>query len=282
MKRLRFAIYLLLFTICNINQAEAMIDESTVRTAWIKVCAAAEVEPLPLFIEDNETLNAACWIGDQDLPEEDPKSQPHVTVNTGLMKVLQNEDHIFGILAHELGHYVYRHVETINSYTEEELNVFADMMSISLGGSVAAHNLAFAAGELRQKEYSRVQELEADVFAIDLTIKARRNPMAGLYSSFEQMIAAEGLMQFDEESTHPSNFYRLEAMRRRIRAHESALLREPAADDADEIVDLASLESAVAEQRALLEQQKIKLEESKKFLEDLREKNKTVSEDVSQ
>ncbi len=121
----------------------------------------------------------------------------NIFVNRGLVTALDNADELAGILAHEIGHAMGRHVsDMIDRSKLVSIGTFAGMLAGIIigaagGGGDAAQAVAVssvAAGQTTMLAYSRVHEREADRFGLYYVKKAGFSPK-GLLTSLEKIKA---------------------------------------------------------------------------------------------
>lgn len=117
-----------------------------------------------------------------------------ICVYTGLLKFVNNDAELAGVIAHEIGHIVNNHVakqNVVGTITATALyNV--NMDSRLKAGAAAANNLTML-------KMSRTKEYEADITGVDLMTKAGYNPLAMVSVLFK--ISGS---YADFTSTHPS------------------------------------------------------------------------------
>ncbi len=84
---LRFLLMVLpcFFVLAASSLANASIKPAQVERLWTKVASAVNMDRLPLEIKEEKSPNA--WV----------TSGKSVTVTTGLMKLLQSQDEMFGV-----------------------------------------------------------------------------------------------------------------------------------------------------------------------------------------
>lgn len=94
MKRKIFLVLAAAFMICD--SSLAAISNEVVDAAWKRIARADGFRVIPITYEQNDSPNA--WVKF--------KSQKNfsVHVTTGLMRILNHEDEIAGVLGHEIGH----------------------------------------------------------------------------------------------------------------------------------------------------------------------------------
>ena len=105
------------------------------------------------IINDDETLNAFCTAGG------------FIYVYTGLIKYLDREDHLAGVLGHEIAHAEERHVtEQIKKENRRKFLKIAALFLVDGGsGELAA---VFAGLKLVGLKYGRTQEAESDDMSV--------------------------------------------------------------------------------------------------------------------
>ena len=154
------------------GNAWGAIDETVVNRAWSNIARADNFKEVKINYEKDDAPNA--WVKF----ESSEKFSVHVT--KGLMKILNHEAEIAGVLGHEIGHVRCGHY---NSGVQR--NVGWAVLGSLLG---KAGGLAQAAGtigmNLAESGFSREQEVEADDYGTDLLYKAGYSPW-GLYHAMK-------------------------------------------------------------------------------------------------
>ena len=155
-------------------------------------------------IEDPKAVNAFATPGG------------HIYVYTGLLLKADNEAEVAGVLAHEAGHIVGRHVERamVNAYGLQALASLALGNNPSLTQELAA-SIA-ATGVMRA--HGRGEETEADEYGARYASRAGYDPHA-MITFFEKLAAGEsrspGLLAWLR--THPMAQDRIDHLKRYIR-----------------------------------------------------------------
>ena len=181
--------------------AHAAITESMVREEWRKVSRAAGMNELPLTIKEEKEPNAWVTAGES------------VTVTTGLMKLLQKREEMFGVLSHEAGHAKLGHYEGRVKNTVG-ISLAATLLGKLIGDSTIGQAAIGAGANLAVAGYSREQEVEADDFAVDLAFIAGEDP-TGLYTAL-QKLSAYGKTSPSGFNSHPPDERRLLRIKNRI------------------------------------------------------------------
>ena len=117
-----------------------------------------------------------------------------IYVYTGLLKFVNNDAELAGVIAHEIGHIVNNHVakqNVVNTVTSTAI-YNANIDDRLKAGMNTANNLTML-------KMSRSEEYEADITGVDLMTKAGYNPLAMVSVLFKI-----GGCYKDFTSTHPS------------------------------------------------------------------------------
>jgi len=159
-----------------------------------------------LKVIDNDTLyNAFCTPGG------------YIYVYSGLIKFVQSEDELAGILAHEIAHGDLRH-STDQMTKTYGVKVIASLL---LGGD--SEILANLGINLLGLKFSRSDEAEADEFAVAYLSETDYNPLS-FAAFFERMEKSGGSMgSFQFLSTHPNPENRVEKIEALWKANGSKM-----------------------------------------------------------
>ncbi|GAA4837145.1 M48 family metalloprotease [Algivirga pacifica] len=143
------------------------------------------------IIHDDEILNAFATPGG------------YIYVYTGLIKYLNTEDHLVGVLGHEIAHAERRH-SIQNLQTQMGLQVLLDIV---LGENQNA--ITDVLTNLTALTFSRTMEAEADEYSVQYLAdgKYQCNGAAGF---FEKIVNEGGQEPPEFLSTHPSSSSRVE------------------------------------------------------------------------
>ncbi len=146
------------------------------------------------IIEDDEVLNAFCTPGG------------YMFVYTGLIKYLDAENELAGVMGHEIAHADRRH-STDAMTREYGLSV---LISVALGNNPS--QLANIAANLAQLKFSRNAESEADEYSV-IYLCPTDYKANGASAFFQKLIDnGQGGGDFDWFSTHPSPDNRVESI----------------------------------------------------------------------
>ena len=125
----------------------------------------------------------------------------NIVVYTGLLNLVEKDDELAGIIAHEVGHIVKSHCYK-QTFANIALN-YASSKATTQKGALGAQ----IASELTSKKLSREQEYDADYTSVDLLYKAGYNPL-GLVSALNKI----STNYIDFIADHPSGDKRLMAL----------------------------------------------------------------------
>lgn len=117
-----------------------------------------------------------------------------ICVYTGLLKFVNNDAELAGVIAHEIGHIVNNHVAKQNVVGTVAATAIYNS-NMSAGMKLAANS----ANNLTMLKMSRTEEYEADITGVDLMTKAGYNPLAMV-----SVLYKIGGCYKDFVSTHPS------------------------------------------------------------------------------
>jgi predicted Zn-dependent protease len=161
-----------------------------------------------------------------DTPEVNALSAPGgiILLSRGIVEMAENEDELAAILAHEIQHIVRKDpLKAIRSSRLTALGTYAAGEALGSRGEVFAifkDSVMDISGTLLQKGYSRSQEKEADLGALQLLAATGYNPDA-LLSMLEKCRAGEA-KKARVFSAHPSAAKRMAYVRAALANHPSA------------------------------------------------------------
>jgi len=164
------------------------------------------------LLADSSTVNAFALPGGQ------------VFITQGLLKRLQNEDQLAGVLGHEIGHVIGRHSaeQVAKAKLTEGLTGAAVIATYDPNNPSSMGTAAVAAliGNMVNMKYGRSDELESDQMGVNYVANAGYRLEAML--EVMQILEAAGGKQRQAEffSTHPSPQNRMEKIRETIAARQ--------------------------------------------------------------
>lgn len=175
----------------------AEISRETVEQAWDTMTGAGGFKRLDIHYEDKDTPNA--WI----LFNSANNYSLHVT--TGLLKILEEEDDIAGILGHEIGHVRLGHygdslLRTIGYVALSLVLANQDDDLVTEGGMLGM--------SLVESGFSRGQEVAADNYGTDLLVRAGYNPY-GLYNAMVCLYNNNYITEPSGFNSHPPSVRRI-------------------------------------------------------------------------
>jgi predicted Zn-dependent protease len=183
-----------------------LLDETTYADAYAhvwdirdEILSSGEVEHADDFewqlkiIEDDATLNAVAAPGG------------FMYVYTGLIKFLDVEDHLAGVLGHEMAHADRRHT------TDQLTKVYGTSLLLGIILGEDQELLTEVASALVSLEFSREDEAEADEYSVRYLCETRyaADGAAGFFQKLEA-VGSTGVQVPVFLSTHPSDASRIE------------------------------------------------------------------------
>lgn len=195
--------------------AEAALSSSDAHEVWGKVAAATNLTSMPFEVKEEKVPNA--WV----------TNGSSVTVTTGLLKLLETKDELYGVFAHEAGHVKLNHYQsTVNKNVG--LSIGAAVLGNILGGGLGGAAVNVGAN-LAAAGFSREQEVAADDFAVKLAHENKENPV-GLYAAMQRISASGGKLQPSGFNSHPPDDRRLLHIKNEILKYDpDAKIPEPIA-----------------------------------------------------
>jgi predicted Zn-dependent protease len=149
------------------------------------------------IIKDDTTQNAFCTPGG------------YIYVYTGLIKYLESEDQLAGVMGHEMAHAEKRH--STDAMTRE----FGIDIILKIAFEDSANQLANIGKGLTQLKYGRDAETEADMCSVEWLYKTSYNAVgaAGFFEKIEKQGNTSSVPEF--LSTHPNPNNRIANMKKR-------------------------------------------------------------------
>ncbi len=204
-----------------------LVDDTTLEQSalagWDAQLKASKVSHDPVLNKRIQTVGArivaAAGMGDRTweyvLFEDD---QPNafvipgnkVGVNTGLFKVVKNDDQLAAVIGHETGHVIARHAAERASQQMATQGVLEAAQGVTKGNvQKAVANYGGLGAELGiLLPYSRKQESEADRIGVDLMVKAGYKAHEAI-NLWQNMMTLNNGAPPEFMSTHPSDKTRI-------------------------------------------------------------------------
>ncbi len=200
MLRKIFFVFAFVSMICD--SSFASVTEEVVNAAWKRIAKADGFRVIPITYEQKDSPNARVKF----------KSQKDfsVHVTTGLMKILNHEDEIAGVLGHEIGHVKLGHYSK-GVGRNIGWAVLGGLLGRAAGGGLAgsaAQTAGNVAIKLAESGFSREQEVEADDYGTELLVKAGYRS-DGLYRAMKAFKDNNIITQPDGFNSHPPTERRL-------------------------------------------------------------------------
>ncbi len=192
----RAIIFAVLILILTCAESSARITRKTVESAWRKITEADNFRMTPIIYDNDSEPNAYVHFLDEE------NFTFHVT--SGLLKILETEDEIAGVLGHEIGHVRLGH------YADMILTDTANTLMNSNTDNIDPFALEIGRidSELRGMKFSRQQETQADDYGVKLLHKSGCN-VWGLYNAMKRFDDNGYGSEHNGFSSHPSSKERL-------------------------------------------------------------------------
>ncbi len=199
--------------------AHAQISRKTVNHAWQTLSRIEGITAAIHYESDSDPNAYVLWA-------DDGTYTFHVT--TGLLRVLQDESEIAGVLGHEIGHVKLGHYNNIILTDTARTILTANMENTdSLAQAVGKIDV-----DLRESLFSREQETDADNYGVSL-LRRSGYDVWGLYNAMKRL----GVQEHSGFSSHPATRERLANLEQQARAesHEESHIENEGTNDVDDI-----------------------------------------------
>jgi predicted Zn-dependent protease len=155
------------------------------------------------LLRDPNTVNAFALPGGQ------------VFITYGLLKRLENEDQLAGVLGHEIAHVVGRHSAERIAKQDLTQGIVNGVLVGSDGGAGAAQTAAMI-GNLINMKYGREDELESDELGVKFMLDAGYQPeqLLGVMRILKEASGGQRVPEF--QSSHPDPENRMEKIKAAI------------------------------------------------------------------
>ena len=188
--------------------AYAEISKDIVSAAWSRIAKADGFKQVAITYEKDTSPNA--WVKFKS------QNDFSVHVTAGLMKILNTEEEIAGVLGHEIGHVRLGH------YNKQVGRAVGWAVAGNLLGRIGgvAGTVAKGAGQvginLAESGFSRGQEVEADDYGTELLKKAGYDPY-GLYNAMKEFAKNKYITQPSGFNSHPPTERRLQHLQEKAK-----------------------------------------------------------------
>ena len=205
MRRISLAIILAAF---YCSSAYGAISNDVVESAWKRIAKADGFKNVPINYEKDESPNA--WVKFKS------QNDFSVHVTAGLMKILNSEEEVAGVLGHEIGHVRLGH------YNQGVGRAVGWAIAGTLLGRIGGIGGAIAQGagqigmNLAESGFSRGQEVEADDYGTELLKKAGYDPY-GLYRAMKAFADNKYVTQPNGFNSHPPTERRLQHLQEKAK-----------------------------------------------------------------
>ena len=144
-------------------------------TDWTKQANVNRVNTIGknLLAKNNLPTQVTFQVIETDEVNAYASGNNQICVYTGLLKFVNDDAELAGVIAHEIGHIVNNHVakQSLASVLTSSAISNANVDERVKLGAAIVHNLSM-------KKMSRTEEYEADITGVDLMTKAGYNPLA--------------------------------------------------------------------------------------------------------
>lgn len=145
------------------------------QTDWTTQTGLARVEKIgkSLLTKNSLPTQVNFTVVETDEINAFASGENEICVYTGLLKFVEDDFELAGVIAHEMGHILNNHVAKQSIITSITSHIIsnANVEDKYKTGLAIAHDLSL-------KKMSRTDEYEADITGVDLMIKAGYNPLA--------------------------------------------------------------------------------------------------------
>lgn len=165
-------------------------------TDWTAKANVARVNTIgkALLAKNNLPTKIEFKVIETDEVNAFANADKQIYVYTGLLKFVNNDAELAGVIAHEIGHIVNNHVAKQNV-----VNTVTSTAIYNANIDYRLKAMSNTANNLTMLKMSRTEEYEADITGVDLMTKAGYNPLAMV-----SVLYKIGGCYKDFTSTHPS------------------------------------------------------------------------------
>lgn len=175
MKKVLCILSVFVFSVLSVYATTTNLTSSTTTTDWTTKNGLARVEKIGknLLTKNNLPTQVTFSVMETDEVNAFASNENEICVYTGLLKFVNDDAELAGVIAHEMGHIVNNHVAKQNIVS----NVTSNLINRA-NLSTRVKTGAYIANQLSMLKMSRTQEYEADITGVDLMTNAGYNPLA--------------------------------------------------------------------------------------------------------
>ena len=208
-----FAVLCAVLVAIAVGPSEAKVSQGAIDRAWERLSETTGFNA-SLHLEEKDETNAYITI---------ENGAYKVVVFRGLLNVLETEDEIAGVLAHEMGHGIHGHLESAM-----KRNAGIGLLSVLLNELLDNDTVEVAIGlgaTLAVQGYSREQEVEADDAGVEYAYKAGYSAWS-LYNAIERMADNGQVTSPSGFNSHPPTERRMTRLAAQAEGWEKSYVRE--------------------------------------------------------
>lgn len=184
------------------QEAQNLVDRIGSKLAG-EIPTASATYPFYFYVlADDRTVNAFALPGGQ------------VFITAALLRRLETEGQLAGVIGHEIGHVVARH--SAEQMAKAQLTQGLAGAAGVAAGDLSSAQIAQVVGQFINMRYGREHELESDRLAVRYMAKAGYDPRAMIRVMEILAEASGGSSQPEFASTHPSSENRIQKIREAI------------------------------------------------------------------
>lgn len=155
------------------------------------------------LLEDDNVINAFALPGGNTF------------ITEALYNRLETEGQLAGVFGHEIGHVVHRH--GAQRIAKQELTQGLTGAAVIAGGNQQSAQFAAMLGNLINMKYGRGDELESDMYGVEIMAKAGYDPRSMVRVMEILAESSGGARQPEFASTHPNPENRIQRIRDKIK-----------------------------------------------------------------
>jgi predicted Zn-dependent protease len=158
----------------------------------------------------------------------------YIYITRGMLNLLETEDQLAAVLAHETAHVTARHSAALMS---QQIGIDMLLSAVTTESTASAVQVARIGSQIIGLKYSRDYEKQADEIGMEYLVKAGYSPYA-MVDVMRKLNEQSGSRPIEFLSTHPNPDNRLELLRDKIaRENYPAIKRTPADEYKKNVLD---------------------------------------------